>query len=287
MDKDAANRTGGVLAIQELVLHESFHTQLVNRWTKWPGYITYGGVSGHTIDEILGDQEAALNEGSGTFYGYTVNNPGLMSLDSFFMDAGYRYILEGQSVCAGYPELYRVSTRRQSTVAGQAVFWYKWLDVPGYFLMFNENDATGYFANYWRSAYGNRDTALSMLNYAFHAMWKDTLKRYPTYACNRLALKMEMYSASPAGRADSSKTSSIFPFALLDLITHFGMSDAEYQADYRRNYPDQNPRAFTEYFTRRAAIKALVLADMTANPVAFSAALNKIVTYCKNPANMF
>src|SRR5258706_5513763 len=98
---------------------------------------------------------------------------------------------------------------------------------------------------------------------------------------------MEEYNASATGRADASRISSLLPFALLDLLTHFGMSDAEYQADYRRNNPDRGPRAFTEYFNRRAAIRALVQADITASPIRFQEALQSIINYCKQPANIF
>ena len=98
---------------------------------------------------------------------------------------------------------------------------------------------------------------------------------------------METYNASAAGRADASRISSLFPFAVLDLLTHFGMTDAEYQADYRRNNADRDPRAYTEYFTRRAAVRTLVEGDIGANPIRFNEALQKIVDYCRQPANMF
>jgi hypothetical protein len=65
------------------------------------------------------------------------------------------------------------------------------------------------------------------------------------------------------------------------------MSDADYQADYRRNYADRDPRAFAEYFTRRAAIRTLVQADINASPVRFMDALQKIKDYCRQAANMF
>jgi hypothetical protein len=279
-------RTGGLTAIQEVVLHESFHTQLVNRWTKWNGYITYGADQSHSTREIMGDQEAALNEGAGTFYGFTINNQGLTALDNYFTNAGYRYFLEGRSVCAGYPELYNVSARQRREEGGATLWDYRWSDVPGFFLMFNENNATAFFANYWRNAFDNRDTAMSFLNHTFHAMWRDTLKRYLTYAINRLALKMESYAATPAGQADATKTSSMFPFALLDLITHFGMSQTEYQEDYRRNYPDREPRAFTQYWTHRAAVRQLVQADMTASPIRFAEAVRRIRDYFRAPATI-
>jgi len=287
LEEDQSHRDGGVLSIQEVVLHESFHTQLVDRWTKWPGYITYGADEMHYTDEILGDQETAFNEGAGTFYGFTINGPGLTTLDNFFTNADYRYFLEGQSVCAGYPELYTVSARRSRTV-GSATWWdYRWRDVPGFFLMFNESNATNFFANFWRYGASNRDTAGAFLNYAFNAMWRDTLKRYLTYACNRLALRMESYNASAAGRADANKVSSLFPFALLDLITHFQMTNTQYQEDYHRNYPNADPRAYTEYFNRRAAIRTLITGDIGSSPIRFSEALQRIITYCKDPANMF
>ncbi len=289
MEVDQSHRVGGLSAIHELVLHETSHTQLVGRWTKWNGYITYGANGGHTINEILGDQEAPLNEGLGTFYGYTINPAGAAQLQNFFTRTDHRYVLEGESVSASYRELYTVATRQRRQVGTATVFDYKWLDVPDIFNMFNENNATGFFYYYWQNAYSNTDTAFAALNFAANAMWneRDTLKRYLTYVVNRLAVKMERYNGTAAGRADTSKTSSLFPFALLDLITHFGMTDASYKEDYDRNYPSAHPRAYGEYFNRRHEIRQLVQADINASPIRFNEAVQKIRNYCKQPAVMF
>lgn len=287
LDVDQFMRVGAAYALQELVLHETFHSQLVGRWTKWNGYV-YGRDNSHFVSEIMGDQEAALNEGFGTFFGYTVNTPGANALERFFTDAGRRYVLEGESVVAGEPALVGVTGRARRDVNGHAYFDYRWMDVPGVFNWYTEHNFTAFLYYFWRNANGNQDVSMDMIKTAARALWSynDTLKRYPTYVVNRLALKMEDYNGN-AGRADATRTSSMLPYALLDLVSHFSLTAAQYQADHNRTYPDRNPRAFTEYFNHRNAIQSLVQADLESNPIRFSEAVRKIKEYCMRPANIW
>lgn len=288
MDFDQANRAGGLAALHELVLHETFHTQLVGRWTKWPGYVTYGADRNHFIDELLGDQESPLNEGFGTFYGYTINPAAAANLENFFTLADYRYVVEARSVSAGRPEIYRITNREERNVYGNLYFAFRWLDIPHSYNFYNENNFTGFLYYYYLNANGSRDVSLGFIRGAANAIWslRDTLKRYPSYVVNRLALRMEEYNAN-AGRSDATKTSSMFPFAMFDLISHFSFTDAQFRADYDVNYPDRNPRAYTEYFNHRTAIRDLVRADINASPIRFAEAVRKIKEYCMRPANVW
>ena len=283
MNFDQVTRPGGPNAIGELILHETFHTQLVGRWTKWNGYITYGADETHYISEILGDQEAPLNEAFGTFYGYTINTAGAARLEQFFTRTDNRYELEGASVAAGSPVL-NSAPRIRHRIGENTYYQYRWLDVPGVFNLQNENNFTAFLYYFWLNANGSRDVTLQMLRDAANSVWslEDTLKRYPTYMVNRIALRMEDYNSN-GGRTDATKTSSMFPFALLDLVMHFGFTERQYRADYDRNYPDRHPRAYTEYFAHRDAIRQLVLADLNASPIRFTEAVRKIKEYCMQP----
>ncbi len=40
----------------------------------------------------------------------------------------------------------------------------------------------------------------------------------------------------------------MFPIALLDMITHFGMTDAEFQLEFRRDQHAEDSKALTEYW---------------------------------------
>lgn len=306
---DQMHRTGGMRSVDEVVLHETSHTQFISG-SKWEGVggnaITYGADGMHYFSdaELLADQEGALNEGLATFYGYIMNDSALQGLMTELTSNSHRYFVEGRSFLAGQRELYTSPARVQSRLmtrdaAGNLVpqhyadgrdiiiFTYRWRDVPGFYILFAENTSTAFFSIFRNRSYANKDTATSMIRVTAQAMSPERRKRFLTYACNRLALSMETYNASATGRADASRISSIYPFAVLDLLTHFGMTDAEYRQDYTRNYADRDPRAFAEYFTRRAAIRALVQADIDASPIRFNEALQRIITYCKLPANMF
>lgn len=306
---DQSQRTGGMSAVDEVVLHETSHTQFISG-SKWEAVggnaITYGADGMHYFNtaELLADQEGALNEGLATFYGYVMNDAAWQEQLQVLTSTGRRYFVEGRSFLAGQRELYTVADRERDvlntrrsdgTLVPQtyangdeiAIFTYRWRSVPGFYILFAENTSTAFFSIFRNYTYRNKDTAMAMITTSSQAMSPERRKRFLTYACNRLALRMETYNASAAGRADASRISSLFPFAVLDLLTHFGMTDAEYQADYRRNNADRDPRAYTEYFTRRAAVRTLVEGDIGANPIRFNEALQKIVDYCRQPANMF
>ncbi|WEK35042.1 MAG: hypothetical protein P0Y53_21345 [Candidatus Pseudobacter hemicellulosilyticus] len=305
LEEGVRKRDGGILSINEVILHETSHTQWVGHWTKWGAIdghaITYGADGSHSAVELLGDQEAAINEGLGNFYGFTLNSVAIDSMYHEFTDAGHRYFVEGRSVLAGDALLNAVPSRREARLVDDSgrvvrypdgrelvVFVFPWRDIPGTRLLFAESSSTAFYTMYWQHAYANRDTAFSFIGHSAHSMFNGRMKRFLTYSCNRLALKIEAYNATAAGQADASKTSSMFPFALLDLVTHFGMTDAEYKADYDRHYPDANPRAYNEYFTNhRAAVRALVAGDIGASPVRFTDALNRIKTYMQQPITIF
>ncbi len=289
MERDQSHRAGGNAAIDELVLHESSHTQFTGPWSRWDGYITYGADEQHYGNELQGDPEAALNEGIGTFYGYLLNPTAITEMNNFFARADDRYFVEGQSVVAGRPELYNVSTRRRSSIGDVLVWRYTWLEIPGDYATYSERTPTAYFTYFWQNVNGNRDQALEMIISASNSMYDNRRKRFLSYASNRLAIKMEEFAATAAGqtaRTNGTLTSSLFPYALLDLLTHFAMTETEYKADHDRNYPDRNPQAYTAYWSHRNAIKQLVQADLAASPIRFSDALRKIHDYCKTPANI-
>ena len=289
MDKDQANRSGGVSAIDELVLHETTHTQFTGEWSKWDGYVTYGADESHYGNELQGDREAAFNEGIATFYGYTLNPAGITSMNNFHARGDARYFIEAQSVLAGEKELYTITGRTAGKVGTSNVYKYTWLQLPGFYVPFSEETSVAYFSHFWLNVNGNKDQALDMIISASNAMYTDRKKRFLDYSANRLALQMEAFAATPAGqtaKTNGTLTSSLYAFALLDLLTHFGMTDAEFKEDYERKYPDKNPKAYTSYWTHRPAIKQLVQAEIASSPIQFTAAVKKIHDYCKLPANI-
>jgi len=286
---------GGWKAWESVVLHETNHTQYVGDKTKWGSiHITYGGDKSHWTSEFLGDQELAFEEGIGTFFGHVRNDPeGAKGEATFFSRTDERYALESWSVLA--PDLYRVPHKEKTrtpptppaTPGGRyAVRYYKWKDVPGFYILFSESTSTGFHLYFWKHVNSNKDQAYDMIIKSANAMWKDRKKRYLAYAVNRLALQMEAFAATAGGQAAKAAgklTSSMYPFALLDLLTHFGMSDQEYKKEYERNYPDKNPQAFTRYWQHRNPVKQLVKADLDASPIRFEKAVSAVHGYFQKP----
>ena len=288
-DVIATNLAGGILAWEGTALHETSHTQFVGPWTKWGAInqraITYGEDGDHYSEELLGDQAAALDEGHGTFYGNLHNAAERRETIDFFTRDDHRYFVEARSVLAGSEPLYTVEERRSGTVGGTDVWEYKWEDVPGFYLLFSESTATAFYVFFWQHVNGDQGQAFEMITASSRDMWEDRLKRFLTFACNRLALQLEEYAASTEGQAAQAAgtlTSSMFPFALLDILTHFGMSEEEYRADYRRRYPDREPRAFEAYWGHREAVQRLVEEHLSASPIRIEEAVEAAHDYFRS-----
>ena len=290
MKEDQSKRPGNASAVDELVLHETTHTQFTGEWSRWDGYITYGNDQQHYGNELQGDPEAAFNEGIATFYGYLLNANGIAASNTFHSRADDRYFVENQSVVAGQPSFYQNAAGAVAgTISGVAVRRYRWLQIPGFYVPWSENTSTSYFTHLWLNINGNRDQALDMIIAASNAMFDNRRKRFLTFAANRIALSLETFAVTPAGqtaRTNNTLTSSLYPYALLDFMTHYGMTEQEFKEDHDRHHPDRNPKAYTDYWTHRDAIKALVKDDMNANPIRFVEAIRKIHDYCKLPANI-
>jgi hypothetical protein len=283
---------GGWLAWEGTILHESLHTQFVGEHTRWGSIgITYGGDASHWIEELLGDEELPFEEGLGTFYGHLHNNPsGINSVQQFLARDDHRYKLESRSVLAGTTEIWNAPhTEVERPVPPNLpqqgrylIRSYRWRDVPRTYLLFSESTSTAFHLLFWKYANGNPDNALSLINASARSMWNDRQKRFLGYAVNRLSLQLEDYAATPQGqaaRAAGTLTSSMFPFALLDILTHFSLTDDEYKREYRRHYPDFDPEAFTHYWGRRNAVKTLVQPHLAANPIRMDQAVAAASTY--------
>lgn len=251
------------------LLHECLHTQFVGDdggggKTKWGSIgITYGRDGVHYTDELLGDQPVPFEEGLGTFYGNLRNNPeGMNAIIAFFNNPGERYSVEIQSALIG-SQMLNAAPHSNTTAHGVRVLAYRWRDVPTVYLLFCESTSTAFHGFFHRHVNNNPAQALTMIEASARSMWewRNRFKRYPMYAVNRLSLQLEDFAATPQGaaaRTAGTLTSSMFPYALLDILTHFGMTDDQYRFECGRYYPDRVPLAFTEYWRHRAALRQRV-----------------------------
>lgn len=296
-DSITNTEAGGWKSWEGTIMHECSHTQFVGEKTKWGSVnIVYGGDGNHWYSEILGEQELTFEEGLGTFFGL-VDNPDWprQALVPFFRNAGERYNIESWSVLAGNAEMWnsphseRDDTPPASTPARPglyAVRSYRWQNVPGFFVLFNENTSTAFHYYFWSHANGNRDSSFAMIRRSAAAMSQNRRRRNLAFAVNRLSLQLEDFAATPAGAAAKQAgtlTSSMFPYALLDVLTHFGMTDEKYKREDLVNYPDRNPKAATDYWARRAAVRQLVQADLSANPIRIDEAVRAVHDYFRTP----
>jgi hypothetical protein len=296
---DIQQRPGGWLAWESTMLHEMFHTQMLGSSTRWPRLdIAYGGDAKHWRSELLGDQEVPWEEGMGTYFGATHNDPaGLQDIMDFFGATDVRYLLESRSVLAGTSEIWNAPHTEEKRpvpanlpqVGSYLVRSYKWQDVPGQIVLFSESTSTAFHLLFWKYANGNRDQAFEMIFNVAHDVFKDRRQRFLACSVVRLALQLEDRAATPEGAAAKTAgtlTSSVYPFALLDLLTHFGMDRAAFEREVRSQNPSRLPRAYAEYWNHRDAIKKLVAGDLAANPMRVENAAIAIHRYCQQAATI-
>lgn len=288
---------GGQLAWEGVALHEGSHTQWVGEFSRWgvinQSWIVYGQ-GGHYTEEILGDQEAPHNEGIGTFYGYMHNNAEWQAkITNFFAKTDYRYFLDSQSAPAGWADLYNIAARQAGTMGTPPntfnVWRYRWTDVPAFYILFSESTSTAFYMFFWQNTNADRSQALQMIIDYGKDAWDNRHKRFLTYSANFLALQLETWAGTAAGQAAKTAgtaTSSMFPFALLDILTHFGMTDDAYRLEITRHYPDHTSRAATEYFNHRAAVRTRVQAMLAANPIRIEDAVREAHTYFRQAATI-
>jgi hypothetical protein len=273
---------------ESVLLHETLHTQFVGEKTKWGNITTTYGQDGvHYFSEILGADDIPFEEGLGTFYGYTHFHPnGLNATNTFFRRSDPRYLVEDMAAVTfkdvGQPartEEVPIPDRVRELQPDRdryTRYYYTWATVPPRYLLFNEWTSTAFHMYFWRHANNDPNQALQMIDATAGWMWSELRRRNLPYAVNRLARELEDFAATPEGRAKltaGTLTSGMFPFALLDILTHFGMSDSEYQMSFKRNQLGEESRALAQYWSHRAAVRQLVEADLKASPIRITEAI--------------
>jgi hypothetical protein len=288
---------------ESVLLHETLHTQMVGQHTKWGSIaITYGADEMHQFSEILGSQDLAFEEGLGTFFGFAHWDPqGYNRANNFFSDATERYMVEDGSIPASW-DLRKLPKKtvpvtpipddvkkNQPTRTEWNRYYFFWKDVPGKDLLFNEWTSTGLALYFYKHANNDPAQVLKMIEEMSVPMSNNLRNRYPTFAANNLAAQLEAFAATPQGQAKKAAgtlTSSMFAIAVLDMITHFGMTDAEFQTEFRRDTPLVTSKALTEYWKHRDAIKKICDAHFKANPIRFTVAVGEVHRYFQQPATI-
>lgn len=333
-----ANAPGGYWAWHETVIHEFSHTQFANEYNaagqavrnKWGSNgiaISYGGDSGHWGNELMADQQMPLDEGLATFWGLGDNRAGRDSLVVFLNDAGHRFVLGSHSFLTGVPEMWgapnRVlvnatvpANRKVGTPGGDTIRLvaphiqtgaryelrgYKWLDVPGKFVFYNEQMFQAYALLFMEYGFARKDTAFNKILAAARGMTAPRERlRYPAFIANHLANSMERYVGTAAGTAEATAgtlTSSIFAYGLFDLISHFGMTNDELRREFEIHMatylPVPKPKAFDAYWAQRDAIKQRVCAHLGGNNcgpgtgrIDIIRAVEELRTYCREPSRI-
>jgi hypothetical protein len=328
---------GGWWEWYETVVHEFSHTQfateydasgnsVANKWGQFGLSISYGGDKGHWGNELQADPQSALDEGLATFWGLDRNAAGRTNLINWLNDNTPRLALGSHSFLTGIPLMWdqphtvlvnaEVPANRVITLASGGTITlvspsiqtgaryelrsYRWLDVPGKFVFYNEQMFQAFALSFFENALPSRTQAFNMMLDAAKAMTPPNNRlRYPAHMANGLANGLEAFARTPEGRAaETSHTlvSSMFAYALMDIVTHFGMSEADLRREFTINMSTYNsttqPLAFNAYWAHRAAIKAIACpnlggADCTGTgTIDFMRAVRDVKNYCTDSSRI-
>lgn len=333
-----ANAAGGYWAWNETIVHEFSHTQFANEYNaagtpvrnKWGANgisISYGGDAGHWGNEIMADQQMALDEGLATFWGLEANRVGKDSLITWLNKKSHRFVLGSHSFLTGTPAMWNsphdvlftgtIPANRKiglspndtiqlvspdiQTGANYELRHYKWLDVPGQFVLYNEQMFQAFALLFNDFAFERKDTAFNKILSAAKVMTPPNQRlRYPALMANHLANSMERYASTTRGRAEETAgnlTSSMFAYALYDIITHFSMTETDFKRELSVSMatyvPVPKPKAFDQYWTHRAAVKAVVCPHLGGNNcqsgpgnIDIIAAVTSARTYFRDPSRI-
>lgn len=294
-------QAGGFRRWEATIIHEVSHTQVLrdmvmfNKWTNRARgvhgiEISYGGDRFHWFTELQADEQQPMDEGVGYFWALEHNPPMETELDGFLNDNTPRFDLGSRSFLTGTREMWdaphivrcsgipcvtstgatlnvELNTAITSPTGGYELRRYRWLDVPGKYVFYNENMSEAFFYLFYRYGFSSRDTAFNKIFDATKtlSLTPNQRFRYPAHVANLLANKMEAYARTAAGRAEENNrtlVSSMFAYALYDLLGHFGRTEADLRREFDINsatYIPGTPKpiAFTRYWAHRDAIRQL------------------------------
>lgn len=333
-----ANKPGGFKRWEATIIHEVSHTQMlrdVNGINKWSNRalgvhgleISYGGDRGHWFEELQADEQQPMDEGLGYFWAIEHNPPMAAELDNFLNEKGRRFILGSRSFLTGTPQMWNaphgvlctgipcitsagdtmnvhLNTWITPATGGYELRSYRWADVPGKFVFYNEQMSEAYFYLYHKYGFHRPDTAFNKIFDGVKklCMSANQRHRYPAHMANMLANSMEAYARSAAGQAEQTNgtlVSSMFAYALFDLLGHFGQSEADLKREFDINsatYIGYTPKplAFNQYWAHRNAIRQLAcphLGGDSCNPagtgnIDIQQAVAAVRDYFRNPARI-
>ena len=165
---------------------------------------------------------------------------------------------------AGHPSGWntiRLVSPHIQTGAGYELRSYKWLDVPGKYEFYNEQMFQGFALLFFENSMPNRNDAFALMLRAAQKMTPPNNRlRYPSILANALASELETFAGSAAGRAaetSNALVSSMFAYGMYDIITHFGMTEADMRSELNNNLITL-PKAFANYWAHRDALKQRV-----------------------------
>ena len=331
-------RPGGFKRWEATLIHEVSHTQMlsdvdgINKWSNSAlgvhgREISYGGDESHWFEELQADEQQPMDEGLGYFWALEHNPPMATELDQFLNDKGRRFLLGSRSFLTGIPEMWNaphgifcsgipcvdaggntinvtLNTQITSPTGGYELRSYRWMDVPGKYVYYNEQMSEAYFYLFHQYGYNRRDTSYNKIFDAVKAMCvsANQIHRYPAHAANMLANSLEAYARTAHGRAEENNrtlVSSMFAYAIYDLLGHFGQTEAELRREFDINsatYIPATPKpiAFTRYWAHRNAIRQLAcpyLGGDNCNPtgtgnIDIHRAVTEVRNYFRNPVTI-
>ena len=218
---------------------------------------------GRFREELWLSQGYALIEGLARSYGAVSSMLMEEQIRNFWEDPTPRYYLPASSGLWKTKALSQTRTY-EGKYHGEDIQLVKWIDMPGYSLLFSESTAAMFYSQLREQHDDGYQTLMleNIITPAVSLMHQAPNQRYLTYQVAAVAHEMERFAATKKGRQMASEQgliSSMFAFALLDILTHFDLTEEHFTRTFLEPMPQPYPKALRAYFDRhREKVKEMV-----------------------------
>ena len=225
--------------------NDTDHWGYVYRWNH--GVLEYNPL---LMEEPLNDMGTAVEEGTGYFFTNLYNERERRELLKFLSVDTARYLVGKESPLAKSSDWIEKLPKIERSEFNESAWKFEWTTLPPDKILYAGSTTAGLYTFFWKYS-KNKSLALELITAASHKMWNDYEHRNLFYAVTHLAMELERYADTPLGELDMKSgqiTSSMVPYALLDLMTRFGLDKNRMDQWIQALPKEQRPLAFDAYW---------------------------------------
>ena len=241
-------------------------------------------------EELLGPEASVLAVGISNFFAQILH-PSPSSKDEVYeflklKDSRYQYRKGGniKEINESKQDFRELKFTFSNGTTSSILLLSEWMEVPGTAMLYSESVITGLLSLIYDHSF-DKEKALDQISFAITEIWENPETRTVLHLINELAEIMEFELAEDLKQADNGLKqvhySSMFPMAVLDILTHFDLSEEDYNERLKVNKGSgvEKSEAVTEYWNFRIKFLKEVSSDLKASEINLENAMYKAVSF--------